>query len=167
MKVTPDSNYRDQYFQRGHWLLKIRQTLVALLCWILLFIPILVTTATYWAYLTHGKRGHFFWHYAEGFQELNFLVVFLTFAVAMTAVFCLTVAYVQIQRSRGLVDKWPMYDLLKNQREGQAAEAFMADRFGDPATRHSAKHYTVHPEQNLANNQLKQVISRAREEEAR
>ena len=75
------------YFEHGHWGIKVRQTLVALICWLTLFTPIVITSATYLAYLTHGRHGHFFWHYTEGFQELNFLVIFLTFALGMIAVF--------------------------------------------------------------------------------
>ncbi|WP_461644313.1 hypothetical protein [Limosilactobacillus reuteri] len=68
------NNYHDMYFEHHHWLLKIRQTLIMFLSWCILLIPIIITTSTYVAYRTNGHRGHFFWDYAEGFRELNFLV---------------------------------------------------------------------------------------------
>ncbi|MDU1505147.1 MAG: hypothetical protein E6907_02275 [Limosilactobacillus vaginalis] len=105
MNTSTRNNYRDHFFEHGHWGIKIRQILIALACWLILFTPIVITSATYLAYLTHGRHGHFFWHYAEGFQELNFLIIFLTFALGMIAVFCLAMGYIQFQRSRGLVDK--------------------------------------------------------------
>lgn len=153
-----NQNYRDDYFARGHWGLKLRQTLVALLGWLLLFVPIVITGATLLAHQTNGRWGHFFWHYPEGFVTFDFLAVLLLFALAMTAVFCLTVAYVQLQRSRGLVDKWPLYDPDRSQGERQAAETFMTGRLGPANLRRTVRTFTVSPEQNLANNQLKQVV---------
>lgn len=86
MKNT--KSYRDRYFMRGHWGTKIGQTIVTLLSWLVLIVPIMITVATYVAYRSHGRYGHFFWHYTEGFQELNFLMIFLTFALGVIAVFC-------------------------------------------------------------------------------
>ncbi|MGM9892027.1 ABC transporter permease [Limosilactobacillus sp.] len=154
-----DKNYRDQYFEHGHWSLKIRQTLVMLLSWLVLFTPIIITTATYLAYRSHGRYGHYFWHYAEGFQELNFLAIFLTFALGMIAVFCLTMGYIQAQRAHGLVNKWPLFDINRNHRERAAAEEFMEQRFGKRQQREQAKHFTVKPEQNLSKDQLREVIN--------
>lgn len=60
MNTSTRNNYRDHFFERGHWGIKVRQTLVALICWLILFTPIVITSATYLAYLTHGRHGHFF-----------------------------------------------------------------------------------------------------------
>lgn len=119
MDTNTQNNCRDHFFEHGHWGLKIRQTIIVIICWLILVVPIIVTSATYLAYLTHGHHGHFFWYYTEGFQELNFLVVFLTFALGMIAVFCLTMGYIQFQRSRGLVDKWPLFDIAKTIRSAK------------------------------------------------
>lgn len=159
MDVKNDKNYRDRYFERGHWGTKIWQTFVMLLSWVVLVIPITITVATYLAYRTRGRHGHFFWHYAEGFQELNFLMIFLTFALGVIAVFCFAMGYIQLQRSRGLVAKWPMFDMAKNRWERHRAEQFMTARFGDEAYRQSRRNYTVQPEQNLKKNQLKQIVN--------
>ena len=159
MNTSTRNNYRDHFFEHGYWGIKVRQTLVALICWLTLFTPIVITSATYLAYLTHGRHGHFFWHYTEGFQELNFLVIFLTFALGMIAVFCLAMGYIQFQRSRGLVNKWPLFDITKNHWERQTAEKFMTARFGAEKQRQNLRNYTVKPEQNLAKNQLKDVIA--------
>lgn len=152
-------NYRDRYFEKGHWWTKIWQTLVVILVWIILFIPIMITTSTYWAYRTNGQHGHFFWHYAEGFTELNFFMIFLTFAAGVIAVFCFAMGYIQVRRARGLIEKWPMFDMTKNQWEQRRAERFMTKRFGDEAFRQSRRYYTVKPEQNLSNNQLKKIVN--------
>lgn len=154
-----NKSYRDKYFERGHWKLKIWQSLIMLLSWLVLITPIAITSATYLAYRSHGRHGHYFWHYAEGFQELNFLVVFLTFALGMIAVFCLTMGYIQTQRAHGLVNKWPMFDIKKNRWERAAAEKFMEKRFGYRQSREQRRYFTVKPEQNLGKNQLHDVIN--------
>lgn len=39
----PPELFSDAYFSRGHWLLKIRQTLVALLGWACAILPLIMT----------------------------------------------------------------------------------------------------------------------------
>lgn len=153
------TNYQDYYFCRGHIFLKVWQTLVTLLFWFLYFIPIVVTIMTYLAYRTHGRYGHFFWHYLEGFTELNFLMVFLTFAFAVTAVFCISSSYIQYKRHHALIEKWPMFDIRANRKKHKRAEVFMTNRFGSAEERESQRYYVVRKEQNLTNNQLKKVIN--------
>lgn len=160
MKSKKQINYHDRYFMSGNWRTKIWQTLIALLCWIILIIPIFVTSATYIAYRTHGRYGHYFWHYAEGFQELNFLMIFLAFSLGVIAVFCLAMGYIQDQRSQGLVDKWPLFDLDENRQEQERAEKFMTVRFGSREKRQSVRYYSVKPEQNLTKNQLRDIIGK-------
>lgn len=152
------ASYRDAYYEKGHWGLKIWQTILVILSWIVFSIPCYVTTMTYLAYLTDGRRGHYFWHYSEGFQELNFLVIFLTFAFGMIAVFCLTSSFIQTQRHKGLVEKWPMFNINENRRGYQRAEDFMTKRFGDEKKRQSVRYFVVTADKNLSKNQLKKVI---------
>ena len=152
------NNYRDDFFERGHWLLKLRQVLVVLLCWLLMLLPIIVTGATYLAYRTHGKHGHYFWHYSEGFAEINFLLVFLAFAVFMVATFCFAMAFIQTVRAKGLVEKWPLFDFDEEETEAKRAEKFMAKRFGPKEMRQNARYYTVKPNQNLPKDKLGDVI---------
>lgn len=152
------NNYFDKYFTRHHLLLKIRQTIVMLFSWVILLVPIFITTSTYIAYRTNGKMGHFFWHYREGFQELNFLMAFLLFAVGMVCVFCLTMGYIQKQRIQGLTSKWPMFNVGESSLKQRRAEQFMTHRFGDAKVRTGVKYTTIAPKQNLTKNQLKEVI---------
>lgn len=157
--VQEHANYRDKYYEKGHWGLKVWQTILVVLSWLLFLTPCLVTILTYWAHLTNGRHGFYFWHYREGFQELNFLMIFLTFALGMIAVFCLTSSYIQKQRHRGLVTKWPMFNISENRLGHRRAEAFMTNRFGDEKSRQAVSYYVVTADKNLSNNQLKKVIS--------
>lgn len=153
------NNYHDMYFEHHHWLLKIRQTLLMLLSWCIFLIPIIITTSTYVAYQTNGHHGYFFWYYAEGFRELNFLVIILLFALEMIGVFCITMGYIQAQRTRGLTTKWPMFDINKSHLQRQRAESFMTKQFGDPEMRTNTRNFVVKPEQNLTKNQLRDIVN--------
>ena len=153
------NNYHDMYFEHHHWLLKIRQTLLMLLSWCIFLIPIIITTSTYVAYQTNGHHGYCFWYYAEGFRELNFLVIILLFALGMIGVFCITMGYIQAQRTRGLTTKWPMFDINKSHLQRQRAESFMTKQFGDPEMRTNTRNFVVKPEQNLTKNQLRDIVN--------
>ena len=153
------NNYHDMYFEHHHWLLKIRQTLLMLLSWCIFLIPIIITTSTYVAYQTNGHHGYFFWYYAEGFRELNFLVIILLFALGMIGVFCITMGYIQAQRTRGLTTKWPMFDINKSHLQRQRAESFITKQFGDPEMRTNTRNFVVKPEQNLTKNQLRDIVN--------
>lgn len=52
--------------------------------------------------------------------------------------FCLTMAYVQTQRSKGLVDRWPLFDTSEAQ-----ADLEMADHFGPVEVRRNVRTSTV------------------------
>lgn len=97
-EAEEDKNYTDAYFESGHILLKIWQTIIPILGWIVFFTPIVITGSTYLAYLTNGKYGHYFWHYSEGFHMIKLTIILLIFALAMIAVFCISISYVQYQR---------------------------------------------------------------------
>lgn len=166
MKIKPDSqknveskNYHDAYFESGHIFVKTWQTIVLILGWLVFFTPCVITGATYLAYLTHGKYGHYFWLYSEGFDMINLTIVLLLFALAMISVFCIAISYVQYQRARGLVTKLPMYDIADNKRKRQRAEDFMIKRFGPAKMRRHVKYYEVQPEQNLDKSTFKDVIN--------
>lgn len=153
------NNYHDMYFEHHHWLLKIRQTLIMLLSWCILLIPIIITISIYLAYRTNGHQGYFFWYYAEGFRELNFLVIILLFALGMIGIFCITMGYIQAQRTRGLTTKWPMFDINKSHLQRQRAESFITKQFGDPEMRTNTRNFVVKPEQNLTKNQLRDIVN--------
>lgn len=155
---TEERNYYDSYFEEWHIWLKIKQTLVLIIGWIVFFLPCVITASTYVAYKTKGRYGHYFWHYSEGFDSINLLLVILSFSVAMIAVFCFSVGYVQIQRSRGLVTKWPMYNIKENKEKRLNIEAYMENCFGNLEFRHNVRYYSVAPEKNIDKSVFKDVI---------
>lgn len=83
----------------------------------------------------------------------------MLFALGMIGVFCITMGYIQAQRTRGLTTKWPMFDINKSHLQRQRAESFMTKQFGDPEMRTNTRNFVVKPEQNLTKNQLRDIVN--------
>lgn len=153
-KVT----YQDDYFARQHWGRKLWQTLVAILCWLVLLVPCVVTIGTYLAYITDGRQGFYFWHYREGFSELDLLLILLFIIGLGMAVFCLLVGGIQNRRRKRVLEKTPQYDIQESNRQVDKAMQLAADRFGSRHFRHTVRYYVVKPEQNFTRDDLKNAI---------
>lgn len=152
------STYQDDYFARRHWGRKSWQTLVAILCWLVLLVPCVVTIGTYLAYITDGQRGYYFWHYREGFSELDLLIILLFCIGVGMAIFCLVVGGIQNRRRKRVLEKGPMYDVPASDRQVERAEQLAAAHFGPRHSQYNAHYYTVKPAQNFAKDDLKDTI---------
>ena len=150
--------HKDYYFAKKHIFIKIWQTVVAFLCWILMLIPCVVTISSYLAYLTRQTKGFYFWHYLEGFRELSLLLIFLLFVSGMMAVFCLTVPFIQNQRRNNLTEKWPMYDMKKSNLNQRKVNILATRKFGTVSFRQNIPFYVVKAKQNFAKNELKKRV---------
>lgn len=150
--------HKDYYFAKKHIFIKIWQTVVAFLCWILMLIPCVVTISSYLAYLTRQTKGFYFWHYLEGFRELSLLLIFLLFVSGMMAVFCLTVSFIQNQRRNNLTEKWPMYDMKKSNLNQRKVNILATRKFGTVSFRQNIPFYVVKAKQNFAKNELKKRV---------
>lgn len=162
MKTKNDAGqevtYQDDYFARRHWIRKIWQTLVAILCWLILLVPCVVTIGTYLAYITAGRRGFYFWHYREGFSELDLLIILLVIIGLATAIFCLLVGGIQNRRRKRVLEKAPTYDVQESDRQVVKAMQLAANRFGSRHSRHTVRYYAVKPEQNFSKDDIKDTI---------
>lgn len=154
-----DKIHRDVFFEKGHLIKKMSQFFVALLCWILMLVPCVVTIDSYFAYLTRGKEGFYFWKYIEGFKELDFLTVLLLFIAGMVAVFCFTISFIQEQRRSHLTEKWPMFDVKQSNLHQRKANLLATRKFGPIAFRQNIPFCVIKSEQNFVKNELKRRIS--------
>lgn len=50
-------SYSDLFFEKGHWLLKIKQLLIALLGWVCFIVPTFITIASFLYKTSNGKYG--------------------------------------------------------------------------------------------------------------
>lgn len=99
--------YTDEYFEKGHWLLKIRQTLMSLIGWLAVIIPIVITVTSFWASF-NPKIPHI-WSYPEGILEIKFIGVILLFAFVMSGIFSISMTIIQNRKRQRLVQQWPTF----------------------------------------------------------
>ncbi|WP_390404783.1 hypothetical protein [Lacticaseibacillus jixiensis] len=158
--------YTDAYFERGHWWLKIRQTLVALVAWVCVFVPIVITALSY--YNIHKGRIHPLWHYAEGLFEIRFIAVLLMFLAAVALIYSVGMTLIQVRKRDRLVEQWPTYDPIDQKVRETELEQFMDERFGPSEFRENCRTYHVKPEQNLDTDEFQRLFEaqRKRQKEA-
>lgn len=99
--------YTDLYFEKGHWWLKIWQTLVAIFGWMCVFVPIIITATSFWA-IYNPKIPHI-WSYSEGIFEIKFIGILLAFAFVMASLFATSMTIIQNRRRDRLAEQWPTY----------------------------------------------------------
>ncbi|AEJ23256.1 hypothetical protein WKK_01910 [Weissella koreensis KACC 15510] len=153
-KADQQYGFTDEYFSKGKWLLKIRQTIIALFSWICVIVPSYITIATFTSHLTKGKYGHAFWKYSEGIDEIWFLIYLLLFAATVTFIYATSMTIIQNFRREGTIEKWPTFDSIDDINKKQLSDGFMNKRFGSRALRHNIRYFDVQPEQNLEDNEL-------------
>ncbi|GEL15973.1 hypothetical protein [Pediococcus cellicola] len=148
--------FTDHYFEKGHWLLKIWQTIVALLGWLGVFIPLVVTGLSYF-----GVKYHFFkplWIYREGIFEVQFISVILLFSFVMVLVFSVSMALIQNRKRDRLVEQWPTFNPINQKKRSTELNQFMDQRFGPAEKRQNVRNYQVEPEQNIETHEIKQLF---------
>jgi hypothetical protein len=151
--------YTDMYFDEGHWWLKIWQTFIAILGWLCVFVPIIITVTSFWA-VYNPKIPHL-WSYSEGIFEVKFIGVLLIFAFAMSSLFAVSMTIIQNRRRDRLAEQWPTYNPINQRRRETELEKFMDERFGDKEFRENTRYYEVKPEQNLDTDQIKEIYRKS------
>ncbi|EYR72009.1 hypothetical protein O209_03525 [Lactiplantibacillus plantarum WHE 92] len=118
--TTDDVNrqqlYSDAYFDTGHWGLKIRQTIVGIVGWLAVIVPITVTVLSIWSsYNPHIPR---FWHYHEGLFEFKFIGILLAFCFALASLFAVTMTIIQNRKRERVVEQWPTFNPINQKKNG-------------------------------------------------
>lgn len=149
--------YTDKYFEHGHWLLKIWQTLVSIIGWLAVLIPIVITVTSFWA--SYDSRIPHIWSYHEGVFEIKFIGVILLFAWIMTAIFSIGMTIIQNRKRDRLVEQWPTFNPIDQKKRQQTIDDFIDKRFGDQEFRENVRNYDVQPEQNLETNEIQKLYA--------
>lgn len=144
--------YTDEYFEKGHWLLKIRQTLMSLIGWLAVIIPIVITVTSFWASF-NPKIPHI-WSYPEGILEIKFIGVILLFAFVMSGIFSISMTIIQNRKRQRLVQQWPTFNPINQKKRENTIDTFIDKRFGDKEFRENVRTYNVQPEQNLDTDEI-------------
>lgn len=157
-KVTKYALYTDQYFEKGHWSLKIKETLLTSLAWLGVIIPVAATLLTIFAPQVLGLSQQ--WSREQGVFQLKFMGIILVFAFVMVAIFTVALTIIQNRKRQRLVEQWPTYNPINQVKRQEYLEEFMTERFGSIEERHQTKFYRVTPEQNLDTDQLQQILAK-------
>lgn len=126
--------YTDEYFEKGHWLLKIRQTLMSLIGWLAVIIPIVITVTSFWA--SFNPKVPHIWSYPEGILEIKFIGVILLFAFVMSGIFSISMTIIQNRKRQRLVQQWPTFNPINQKKRENTIDIFIDNVL---ATKNSVK----------------------------
>lgn len=150
--------YTDEYFESGHLLLKIRQTLAAIIGWLAVIIPIVITVTSFWA--SFNPKVPHIWSFHEGIYEIKFIGIILIFAWFMTAIFSIGMTIIQNRKRDRVVEQWPTFDPINQKKRKQTIDDFIDKRFGDQEFRENVRSYDVQPEQNLETHEIQKLYAK-------
>lgn len=151
--------YTDEYFEKGHILLKIWQTIVAIFGWLCVFIPLVITITSFWA--AYNPKIPHIWSYDEGIFEIKFIAVILLFSFAMASLFAVSMTLIQNRRRDRLAEQWPTFNPINQKKRENELGKFMDERFGPKDFRENVRYYEVKPEQNLDTDQIKSIYKKS------
>lgn len=149
--------YTDKYFEKGHWFLKIWQTIIAIIGWLAVIIPIVITVTSFWASF-NPKIPHI-WAYHEGIYEIAFIGVLLLFVFAMATIFSVSMTLIQNRKRDRVVDQWPTFNPINQKKRKKTIDDFIDNRFGNKEFRENVKIYDVQPEQNLSTHEIQDLYA--------
>lgn len=150
--------YTDKYFESGHLWLKIRQTFVAIIGWVAVIVPIVITITSFWASF-NPKIPHI-WSFREGIYEIKFIGIILLFAFVMTAIFSTGMTIIQNRKRDRVVEQWPTFNPINQKKRKKTIDDFIDNRFGDQEFRENVRSYDVQPEQNLETHQIQKLYAK-------
>jgi len=150
--------YTDKYFESGHIFLKIWQTFVAILGWLAVIIPIVITVTSFWA--SFNPRIPHLWSYPEGITEIKFIGALLVFGFIMTVIFAVTMTLIQNRKRDRVVEQWPTFNPIDQKERKKTIDDFIDKRFGDQEFREHARTYDVQPEQNLGTHEIQDLYAK-------
>lgn len=150
----------DKYFSKGHWWTKICQTLMAIIFWICVAIPVYWTISS--TLLINNQHFIHAWRYEEGRTLFYFFDRFFIIAFIILAVIVIISTIHNNHRVKQHVEKDIQYDEPQLLARKAHLEAFYTARFGNKAFRENVRSYHVKPEQNLEVNEIHKLY---REEE--
>lgn len=158
MKKDKQQLYTDKFFESGHWLLKIRQILIAIIGWLAVIIPIVITVLAFWA--SFDSRVPHLWSYHEGIYEIKFIGIILIFAWVMTLIFAISMTIIQNRKRDRIVEQWLTFNPINQKERKKTIDDFIDKRFGPKEFRENVHNYTVKPEQNLETHQIQKLYAK-------
>lgn len=145
----------DQYFEPGHWVLTIWQSVLTALAWLVVILPFVWLAIPFfmpkWAVRLKFRT------YFEEMMTFKFLRLFLLIAVVLVIVFSIILTIRNNHCFKHLISKEVLHDEEQLAVRRQALETFYDERFGSKEFRESVRFYSVKEEQNLETDTIKNL----------
>lgn len=149
----------DDYMSKGHLWTKIRITLLTIVAWIAVVVPIYWTVSS--TLLSEFAFVHHVWHYQEGkaiYYHAGLLLLIFTVGIVIAAVL---LTFRNNQKIKRHVHKEIQYDPYKLQQREAALQSFYHNRFDDEDFRHHVRFYSVPEQKNLETDTIQDVFKKA------
>lgn len=144
----------DNFFEKAHPVVTLRQTLVTLTAWTGVLLPfiwlLLPITAPKFAQRIHFRI------YLEEIVTFDFLGLFLALAFLLIAVIFLVMTLWNNYHFKHHLRKTPLYNPDEAAVRKDRLETFYASRFGSKDCREAVRFYSVKEEQNFETNSVKE-----------
>ncbi len=138
----------DPYFEKGHWIFKIRQTILTILAWIVLLVPVYWTfSAT--VFITKSFKGTI-WSVNQGRDMFYSFARFLGGAFIVLFIITLSFTFYNNYYTKHHVKKHAIYDENRLLERREAIKDFYTQEFGERSIRRNQiRYYSVNPQQNF------------------
>lgn len=149
---------QDNFFEKGHWWLKIRQVLFNLVFLAVLIVPIVILFNS----LTSGQlvKEFYHWTYADGFQLTDYLNSAILLAFVIILVCSLAFLFRNNHREQNVYPKKKTYDATKLAERKVILDKMYTERFGDAEFRENVRYYAVDGDKNLPDRMIEDLFKK-------
>lgn len=146
-KNFAQSFVQDDFFEKGHWGLKIRQVLINFFFMAILVLPIMILFNS----LANGSlwKNLYSWNYQDGFDLSSYLQSSILFAAVVILVLSLAFLFRNNYRGQNVYLKKKTYDEEKLEARKKVLNEMYTTRFGNQEFRETTRYFVVEGEQNL------------------
>ena len=141
--------HQDKYFSPGNWWLKIRQTILALIMWLVVFSPIL------FIYLLYSSKLELSLEYHYLMRLLHIFLIAILCTLLLGLVLCWHNNYL-LSKQRALKVRYNMH---KSDSHYERLNEFYKHYFGSKQDRHNARSLTIPEEMNFDENFFEDLLS--------
>lgn len=164
-KKVENTVFEDDFFEKGHFWLKLRTIVLTIIAWLGVIIPIYWTVTS--TLLRNHKNVKPVWNYQEGIDTFYFLLkVFFLFFVGAT----IFTVIMTLRSNRQIKDRYSQeftYDFDAMLKKRRALDKFYTARFGPTTVRTVTKTYVVPAEKNITKEELNDVLKKEETDENR
>lgn len=160
MKTTQKNNsiqkkmITDSYFAKGHWGLKIRQTLIVLLAWLLVFLPFALIL---FPIIFRQNEVIVYSAFDSALRIFDFLKHYYLVAILLIIGLFILLTIWNNHQTKHQLQRKVMHDENQLVKRKQALDTFYSKRFGPEEFRKSVRTYTVSEEQNLDDDSIQKL----------